>query len=112
MGKRRDAEGGAIAGKDAPADLFRLVSNGTNEMMDYRAGKRPPDGAVQTAARGEAEVAKPAPKPPQRRVARLEVARPGEAPPSRPFAGQRYQRDFWDEEDFWAPEDEEPLGSW
>jgi penicillin-binding protein 1A len=113
MGKRRDAEGGAIAGKDAPADLFRLVSNGTNEMMDYRAGKRPRDGAVQTAARGEAEVAKPAPKPPQRRVASVEAVRPGGASPSpRPFSGQRYQRDFWEEEDFWAAEDEEPLGSW
>jgi penicillin-binding protein 1A len=40
MGRRRDAAGAAIAGKDAPADLFRRVSSETNEMMDYRAGRR------------------------------------------------------------------------
>ena len=40
MGRGRDAAGAAIAGKDAPADLFRRVSSETNEMMDYRAGRR------------------------------------------------------------------------
>src|SRR3954464_4389622 len=40
MGRRRDAVGTAIAGKDAPADLFRRVSSAANEMMEHRAGNR------------------------------------------------------------------------
>ncbi len=36
MGKRRDAIGGAIAGKDAPAEFFRRVSSDVNDMVEYR----------------------------------------------------------------------------
>jgi hypothetical protein len=50
MGKRRDAAGEVIAGKGAPAEFFRRVSNSANEMMDYRASQGRRDGKSQMTA--------------------------------------------------------------
>ena len=54
MGKRRDAEGGLLAGKDAPADYFRRVSTSANEMMDYRPAQERNKGPSRTATAGVA----------------------------------------------------------
>jgi hypothetical protein len=63
MGRRRDAVGDVIGGKNAPAELFRLVSNGTNEMVDYRA-RQGAQGRSSQVAEAFPERAKPAPKTP------------------------------------------------
>jgi penicillin-binding protein 1A len=49
MGKRRDASGEGLAGKGAPAEFFRRVSNSANEMMDYRAAQELLKGSRRTA---------------------------------------------------------------
>ncbi len=84
MGKRRDAEGGAVAGKDAPAEFFRRVSTSANAMMDYRleqerggdrkspappatAGNRKPPSVVE-APRPRPRSAAAAPTAPERRL--------------------------------------------
>ncbi len=53
MGRPRGAEGPALAGKDAPAQLFRRVVQGINHMEEYR-------GATARAGRP------PVPLPPRR----------------------------------------------
>ncbi|MER2265430.1 transglycosylase domain-containing protein [Methylobacterium oxalidis] len=50
MGRRRDAEGDALAGMGAPANYFRRVSISANEMMEYRAALES-DKARSVAAR-------------------------------------------------------------
>ena len=109
MGRRRDATGAAIAGKDAPADLFRRVSSETNEMMAYRAGNRGQSDrrkmVTQTAP--ERRQARPSPKAPERRLSERVRVRPP-APPHRRFAQPYLQPD-----DEFRPEDvEELLGRW
>ena len=107
MGRRRDAGGAAIAGKDAPADFFRRVSNETNEMMDYRAG-RPRHGASKVIA-----TSKPDPKksPPERRVAQAKPpALSLPSPATRHFIPQAYPDP--DEDALWPEDAEEWLGRW
>jgi penicillin-binding protein 1A len=50
MGRRRDAVGDVIAGAGAPADLFRLISTGANDLADYRAGREKHAGSGLTAS--------------------------------------------------------------
>jgi penicillin-binding protein 1A len=111
MGKRRDAVGEAIGGKGAPAEFFRLVSNGTNEMMDYRAGqgRRASESRV---AEARSERPTPAPQPPVRKLAAIDdsPARPAMSA-ARRFAPEAYYPDLF-EEDPWYEEEEEPLGRW
>ncbi|MDF2972553.1 MAG: glycosyl transferase family 51, partial [Microvirga sp.] len=82
MGRRRDATGEAIAGKDAPADLFRRVSNETNAMMEYRRRQsRSRQVAAQTAS--DRPKARDARKGPERRVVQAkETVRSTAAPPT------------------------------
>ena len=106
MGRRRDATGAAIAGKDAPADLFRRVSNETNEMMDYRAGKRH-EVSKQVATR------KPDAKrnPPERRVAQANPkALSLPSPATWHLIPQAYTYPGKDE--LWVEDAEELLGRW
>jgi hypothetical protein len=104
MGRRRDAAGTAIAGKDAPADLFRRVSSETNEMMEHRAGQR---------KQGERIVAQkpPAKQPQQRRIAKATETR-GSPPPSTPrrFAQPYYP--LMSDHELWPGEAEELLERW
>jgi penicillin-binding protein 1A len=53
MGKRRDAGGSAIAGRDAPADLFRRVSTSVNEAVEARQQQEKRGKPVATVAAGE-----------------------------------------------------------
>jgi penicillin-binding protein 1A len=101
MGRRRDAAGTAIAGKDAPADLFRRVSSETNDMMEYRAGQR---------RQGERIVAeKPPPKQPQQRRYTRGSPHP---PPSihRRFAQPHYP--LMPDHELWPGDAEELLERW
>ena len=113
MGKRRDAAGEAIGGKGAPAEFFRLVSNGTNEMMDYRASQGRPSRASQvTEARPEG--VRPLPRPPARRLAaphEPSPTRPRIAAP-RPFGPESYYPDFREEGPDYEEEDDEPFDRW
>ena len=113
MGKRRDAAGDALAGKDAPADFFRRVSNSANEMMDYRDSRERQNDNKPVIA--ETTLDRPKrpdlAKRPERKIAQakrpIQVGPPGPAPrhlapPPLPL--------FWEDE-LW-PEDDEPLGGW
>jgi penicillin-binding protein 1A len=111
MGRRRDAVGDVIGGKNAPAELFRLVSNGTNEMMDYRARQGLQGRASQVADAGP-ERPRPAPQPPARKPApsrQLSSAHPATTLP-RIFAPDTYSE--LSEEDAWYEEEDELLGRW
>ncbi len=77
MGRRRDVEGTAIAGKDAPAALFRRVLSRINAMEDFRDGRDSPRrGPAVARARGgvsrEAKAPSPLPRaaasPPPRQL--------------------------------------------
>jgi penicillin-binding protein 1A len=52
MGRRRTAEGVALAGKDAPADLFRRVIGRINAMEDYRQDREATTSVVARAPSG------------------------------------------------------------
>jgi penicillin-binding protein 1A len=115
MGKRRDAPGEAIAGKGAPAEFFRRVSNSTNEMMDYRTSQGRRDGKSKTVTASVPERAKPSavPRPPERELAQAKgtvLAIPS-LPARRYFAPQAGPPLLWDREP-WDDEEEEPLGRW
>jgi penicillin-binding protein 1A len=81
MGRRRDAEGAALAGRGAPADLFRRVAGSANAMTDARLERARP--APQVA---RAKPAKPA-----------EARRPAEAR-TRPAPVPLMPREFWPDE--------------
>jgi penicillin-binding protein 1A len=104
MGRRRDAAGTAIAGKDAPADLFRRVSSETNELMEYRAGQ---------PRQGERIVAqkRPAQQPQQRRIAKATETR-GSPHPSTPrrFAQPHYP--LMPDHELWPGDAEELPERW
>jgi penicillin-binding protein 1A len=114
MGKRRDAAGDALAGKDAPADFFRRVSNSANEMMDYRNSReRQKDNKPVIAETTLDHPTRPdRAKRPERKIAQakrpIQVSPPAPAP--RYVAPQPPSPLFWDDE-LW-PEDDEPLGRW
>jgi penicillin-binding protein 1A len=108
MGKRRDAGGDAVAGKGAPADLFRLVSNSANEMMDYRAGRGSSPREPQDVAEHRPK-APSGPTPPRKlaqskRQAGPEPLHMHTAPPS-------LQRLHWDDE-CWPEDEAESFGPW
>ena len=109
MGRRRDANGAAIAGKDAPADLFRRVSSAANEMMEYRAGNRGQSDrrkmVTQTAS--EHRRARPSAKVPERRLLEGEIRVRPPAPTHRRFAQPFLQLD-----DEFRSDAEELLGRW
>ncbi|WP_018260021.1 transglycosylase domain-containing protein [Methylobacterium sp. WSM2598] len=74
MGRRRDAAGEVLAGKDAPAAYFRRVETSVSEIVEARAGRargparEPPPGRVAAGPRRAAEArlsppARPAPGP-------------------------------------------------
>ncbi len=78
MGRRRDAGGEALAGRGAPADLFRRVAGSANGMTDAR-------------------LERPRPTP---QVARAKPARPAEARPpaearTRPSPMPLRPREYW-----------------
>jgi penicillin-binding protein 1A len=115
MGKRRDAAGEVIAGKGAPAEFFRRVSNSANEMMDYRSGQDRRDGNRQSTARTAPDRLKPSvvSKAPERKLAeakRTVLASPP-VPAHRFFAPQADPPFLWNREP-WDDEEEEPLGRW
>ncbi|GJE41210.1 transglycosylase domain-containing protein [Methylobacterium soli] len=97
MGKRRDAEGGSLAGKGAPADYFRRVSISANAMMDYRAAQERNKGLSQPATAGVARSNRPklgrGPERPSihaslsRRTARRDVVHPDPHLPFLPMKG-------------------------
>lgn len=111
MGRRRDAVGDVIGGKNAPAEFFRLVSNGINEMMEYRARQ-----GLQGSATQVAEAVPERPKPAQKTQARkpapskqLSSAHPATTLP------RIYEPDTSSdlyEEEAWYEEEDEPLGRW
>jgi penicillin-binding protein 1A len=106
MGRRRGATGVAIAGKDAPAEFFRRVSNEANEMMDYRAGRRH-DSTHQVAAKKPGLTT----KAPERRLAQVKppvLTLP--SPTTRNFIPQSYAQPGQDE--LWPEEPAELLGRW
>jgi penicillin-binding protein 1A len=107
MGRRRDAAGAAIAGKDAPADLFRRVSSETNEMMDYRAGRRRQSERVIAQTAPGRRQARPLAKGPERRMADEKVRPP--ASMQRRFAQPRYPLR---PDGLWPQDVEELLGRW
>ena len=109
MGRGRDAAGAAIAGKDAPADLFRRVSSETNEMMDYRAGRRRQSERVIAQTAPERRQARPSAKVPERRLAEEEVRVRPMAPTHRRFAQPSYQVR---PDEPWPEDVEELLGRW
>ena len=115
MGKRRDVAGEAIAGKGAPAEFFRRVSNSANEMMDYRASQGRGDSKSHMMAASAPDEPKPSaviPRPPERKLARKDtiVASPS-VPPRRYFVPQSSPPALWDR-DPWDDEEDEPLGRW
>jgi penicillin-binding protein 1A len=115
MGKHRGVAGEAIAGKGAPAEFFRRVSNSANEMMDYRTGHPGRDGKSQMIGASVPDQPKPsaaAPRPPERKLERKEtvVASPL-VRPERYFVPQANPPLLWDREP-WDDEEEEPLGRW
>ena len=89
MGKRRDAAGEALAGKGAPADLFRRVSNTANEMMDYRAGKAPGQGERQLTQPGP-DRRKPSGKPKRPELEVAQAKRTEEV--GSPHPGRRHSK--------------------
>jgi penicillin-binding protein 1A len=109
MGKRRDAAGEAIAGKGAPAEFFRRVSNGANEMAEYRSSRQQQNGQSRTAGSAPSHV-KPAeaPRRPERKLAG--VAEIGAESPlmraRRTFAPEPGYPLFWDREP-WDDDEEE-----
>jgi len=109
MGRGRDAAGAAIAGKDAPADLFRRVSSETNEMMDYRADRRRQSERVIAQTAPERRQARPSAKVPERRLAEEEVRVRPMAPTHRRFAQPSYQVR---PDEPWPEDVEELLGRW
>jgi penicillin-binding protein 1A len=104
MGRRRDSAGTAIAGKDAPADLFRRVSSETNEMMEYRAGQPRPGERIVAQKR-------PAQQPQQRRIAKATETR-GSPHPSTPrrFAQPHYP--VMPDHELWPGDAEELPERW
>ena len=115
MGKRRDAAGEAIAGKGAPAEFFRRVSNSTNEMMDYRTSQGRRDGRSQIMAAPVADRATPSavPKPPERKLAEAKgtvLAIP--SLPARRYFAPHAGPPFLSDREPWDEEEEEPLGRW
>jgi penicillin-binding protein 1A len=110
MGRRRDASGESIAGKDAPADLFRRVSNEANTMMDYRAGRLRREPPVSVAAKKQRnQVART--RTPERRVAQVRVPVVPPARPPRQLVPRSYSYPHLlsDDENL-LDEREEPLG--
>lgn len=86
MGRRRDAAGDALAGRGAPADLFRRVAGSANAMTDARLEK------PQAAPPPQVARARPQPRP---------EARPRPLPPAR-FLPQ----------EVWPEEGDEDLWVW
>jgi len=110
MGKRRDATGEALAGKGAPADLFRLVSNSANEMMDYRAGRAVPQRSPQQVAHTRSK--EPAAPVPPRRIAQAKPLSTTSLHPLQPYpAAPPVPGGYWSNES-WPEDEDEPLGRW
>jgi penicillin-binding protein 1A len=115
MGKRRDAAGQVIAGKGAPAEFFRRVSNSANEMMDYRAAAAGQGGKsrmIAASAPDRPKVSTVVPRLPEPRLERTKtvVASPA-VPARRYFVPQASTPPLWDP-DPWDDEEDEPLGGW
>jgi penicillin-binding protein 1A len=114
MGKRRDVAGEAVAGKGAPADLFRRVSNTANEMMDYRAGKAPGQGERQLTQAGP-DRRKPSGKPKRPEPEVAQAKRTEEV--GSPQPGRRHSKPTqpswpaWDH-DLWPDERDDLPGHW
>jgi penicillin-binding protein 1A len=115
MGKRRDVAGEVIAGKGAPAEFFRRVSNSANEMMDYRTSHREREGKSQMIAASVRDRPKPssvAARPPERKLERKETVVASPSVPARKyFVPQASPPLLWNR-DPWDDEEEEPLGRW
>ena len=116
MGKRRDVAGSAIAGAGAPADLFRLISNSSNEMADYRAGRERNNGTQVVAEPAGSRPPKVADRlrAPERKVAQAKEpvrARPPlREPPQRPLIGYPSQPPF--DYELWSDGEEEFTEPW
>jgi penicillin-binding protein 1A len=114
MGKRRDAAGEALAGRGAPADLFRRVSNTANEMMEYRAGKAPGRGERQLTQAGP-DRRKPSGKP--KRLAPVMAQANGTEEVGSPHPGRRHPKPTqpswpaWDH-DLWPGDRDDLPGHW
>jgi penicillin-binding protein 1A len=115
MGKRRDVAGEVIAGKGAPAEFFRRVSNSANEMMDYRTSHREREGKSQMIAASVRDRPKPssvAARPPERKLERKETVVASPSVPARKyFVPQASPPLLWNR-DPWDDEEEEFLGRW
>lgn len=114
MGRRRDATGEAVAGKGAPAEFFRRVSNSANEMADYRTGQGRRGSPSQMAAGPARSPLKPfgPPKRPERLIAgttETGSARPS-SPPLGGFAQPSDPPAWWDREPW--DDEEEPSPPW
>lgn len=113
MGKRRDTAGDVIAGKGAPAEFFRRVSNSVNEMADYRTGQGRRDGRAQVAGEPVSDGIKASElrKLPKHKLAGVTEVRPANPPmPSRRrFAPPPDSPPFWAHE---AWDDEEEVAPW
>jgi hypothetical protein len=87
--------------------LFRRVSSETNEMMDYRAGRRRQSERVIAQTAPERRQARPLAKGPERRMADEKVRPP--ASMQRRFAQPRYPLR---PDGLWPQDVEELLGRW
>jgi hypothetical protein len=114
MGKRRDAAGETIAGKAAPAEFFRRVSNSANDMMEYRVARGRADKGIETTGGLVAESAKssPVPIPPHRKFAEVKgsTSTRSQVPPREHVISQARPLLMWDREP-WDDEEEMP-GPW